>query len=272
MSDHQNAANFDPDGLRDKYRAERDKRLRSDANKQYIEVKGEFAHFLDDPYVEPGFERAPLEDEVEVAVIGGGFGGLLVGARLRDEGVEDIRIIDSAGDFGGTWYWNRYPGVACDIESYIYLPLLEETGYMPTQKYITGAEILEHCQRIGRKYDLYRDACFQTKVTELRWDENINRWIISTNRGDHMQAHYVCMALGVLNQPKLPGVPGIENFKGHTFHASRWDYAYTGGDADGNLTGLKGKRVGILGTGATAVQCIPHLGESAEQLYVFQRT
>ncbi|MBW2726477.1 MAG: NAD(P)/FAD-dependent oxidoreductase, partial [Deltaproteobacteria bacterium] len=260
---------FDPDALRDKYRRERDKRMRPDANDQYLQVKGEFAHFLDDPYVEPGFSREPLTDEVEVAVIGGGFGGLLTAARLRDEGVEDIRIIDSAGDFGGTWYWNRYPGVACDIESYIYLPLLEETDHIPKQKYVTGLEILEHCQRIGRKYDLYRDVCFQTKVTEVRWDEEAARWIISTNRGDRMKAHYVCMALGVLNQPKLPGIPGIEKFKGHTFHASRWDYAYTGGDADGGLTGLAGKRVGILGTGATAVQCVPHVGESAEHLYVF---
>ncbi|MBW2399377.1 MAG: NAD(P)/FAD-dependent oxidoreductase [Deltaproteobacteria bacterium] len=263
---------FDPDELRTKYREERDKRIRADANEQYVEVKGEYARYLDDPYVEPGFKREPLTDEVEVAVIGGGFGGILTAARLRDEGVEDIRIIDSAGDFGGTWYWNRYPGVACDIESYIYLPLLEETGYMPKQKYVTGAEILEHSQRIARKYDLYRDVCFQTKVTELRWDEDAARWVISTNRGDRIKAHYVCMALGVLNQPKLPGIPGIEKFKGHAFHASRWDYAYTGGDADGNLTGLHGKRVGILGTGATAVQCVPHVGEAAEHLYVFQRT
>ncbi len=266
------APGFDAERLRAKYREERDKRIRADANEQYFEVKGTYAHYLDDPYVEPGFSREPLTDEVEVAVIGGGFGGLLVAAQLRDEGVEDIRIIDSAGGFGGTWYWNRYPGVACDIESYIYLPLLEETGYMPKQKYVTGAEILEHCQRIARKYDLYRDTCFQTKVTELGWDEDAARWIISTNRGDRMKAHFVCMGIGVLNQPKLPGIPGIEEFEGHAFHASRWDYAYTGGDSDGNLTGLRDKRVGILGTGATAVQCVPHLGEAAEHLYVFQRT
>ncbi len=263
---------FDAEQLRAKYREEREKRLRADGNEQYIEVKDGFAHFLEDPYVEPGFEREPLTDEVEVAVIGGGFGGLLVAARLREAGVEEIRMIDGAGDFGGTWYWNRYPGVACDIESYIYLPLLEETGSMPKQKYVTGGEILEHCQRIARHYDLYRDACFQTQVTELRWDEDSARWIVSTNRGDRMKAHYVCMALGVLNRPKLPGIPGIETFRGHAFHASRWDYAYTGGNAEGNLTGLRGKRVGIIGTGATAVQCVPHVGEAAEHLYVFQRT
>ncbi|MBW2268855.1 MAG: NAD(P)/FAD-dependent oxidoreductase [Deltaproteobacteria bacterium] len=263
---------YDADALREKYREEREKRLRNDANEQYIEVKGAYAHFVEDPHAESSISREPLTDEVEVAVIGGGFGGLLVGAELRDQGVEDIRFIDSAGDFGGTWYWNRYPGVACDIESYIYLPLLEETDYMPKQKYVTGAEILEHCQRIAKKYDLYRNTCFQTKVTEVRWDEDASRWIITTDRGDRMKAHFVCMAIGVLNQPKLPGIPGIEDFKGHAFHASRWDYDYTGGDSDGNLTGLKGKRVGIIGTGATAVQCVPHVGEAAEHLYVFQRT
>jgi cyclohexanone monooxygenase len=263
---------FDPDALREKYRRERDRRLRSDGNEQYVEVKGQFAHFLDDPYVEPGFAREPLTDEVEVVVVGGGFGGLLAGARLRQLGVEDIRIIDPAADFGGTWYWNRYPGIACDIESYTYLPLLEEVGYVPKEKYSYGKEILDHSQAIGRKFDLYRDVCFQTRVEELRWDDETSRWIISTNRGDRMRAHYVCLATGPLNRPKLPGISGIEDFEGHSFHASRWDYRYTGGDSEGNLTGLRGKRVGIIGTGATSVQCVPHVGEWAEHLYVFQRT
>ena len=136
---------FDPDALREKYLAERDKRLRSDANEQYVEVEGDFSHYIDDPYVEPGFTRAPLTDEVDVLVIGGGFGGLLAAARLREAGVERIRIIEKGGDFGGTWYWNRYPGAQCDIESYIYLPLLEETGYIPKEKYSFAQEIREHC-------------------------------------------------------------------------------------------------------------------------------
>ncbi len=263
---------FDPDQLRAKYAEERAKRIRADGNEQYRELTGEFARFHQDTYAESRTERAPLRDEVQVAIIGGGFGGLLTGARLREAGVEDVRIIDAAGDFGGTWYWNRYPGIACDIESYIYLPLLEETEYIPTQKYATGAEIFEHCQRIGRHYDLYRDVCFQTRVTEVRWDDDATRWVISTDRGDEMRAHYLCMALGVLNHPKLPGIPGIEDFEGHSFHTSRWDYAYTGGSSDGNLTGLRGKRIGIIGTGATAVQCVPHLAETADHLYVFQRT
>ncbi len=263
---------FDPDALRARYREERDKRLRDDGNEQYLEVKGQFAHFLDDPYAEPGFSREPLTDEVEVLVIGGGFGGLLAGARLRQKGVEDIRIVDPASDFGGTWYWNRYPGIACDIESYTYLPLLEEVGYVPKEKYSFGKEILDHSQAIARKFDLYRDVCFQTRVTKVTWDDDASRWIVETNRDDRMKAQYICIAAGPLNRPKLPGIPGVEQFEGHSFHASRWDYAYTGGDSEGDLTGLQGKRVGIIGTGATAVQCVPHTAEWAEHLYVFQRT
>ncbi|HSP97827.1 MAG TPA: NAD(P)/FAD-dependent oxidoreductase, partial [Candidatus Dormibacteraeota bacterium] len=266
------ALGFDPDALRAKYREERDRRLRADGNDQYLEVKGELAHFVDDPYVAPGFTRAPLTDAVDVVVIGGGFGGLLAGARLREAGIDDFRIIEKGGDFGGTWYWNRYPGAMCDVESYIYLPLLEELGYVPSEKYARAPEILSHSRAIGRRYDLYRSACFQTEVTAMHWDEAGARWIIATNRGDRLTARFVCMANGPLNRPKLPGIPGVESFAGHAFHTSRWDYAYTGGDANGGLSGLRGKRVGIIGTGATAVQCVPHLGEAAAHLYVFQRT
>ena len=265
-------ADFDPDVMRKKYRRERDKRLREQGNDQYIDISGVYKHFLDDPYSDATVEREPLTDQVEVLIVGGGFGGLLTGARLRQAGVEDIRILDPAADFGGTWYWNRYPGIACDVESYTYLPLLEELGYVPQEKYAFGTEILAHSQAIARKFDLYRDACFQTRVETLRWDENESCWIVSTNRKDRMKARYLCLATGPLNRPKLPGLAGIESFQGHSFHASRWDYQYTGGDGTGGLTGLADKRVGIIGTGATSVQCVPMLGESAKELYVFQRT
>jgi len=263
---------FDPDALRAKYREERDKRIRPEGNEQYVEVKDAFAHFVDDPYVAPGFTREPLVDEVDVLLIGGGFGGLLTGARLRERGVSNVRIIEKGGDFGGTWYWNRYPGVACDIESYIYLPLLEELDYVPKEKYSRGEEIFDHCRAIAKKYDLYRDVCFQTEVTGVRWDDAAARWIVATNRDDSICARFIVLANGFLQRPKLPGIPGIDEFRGHSFHTSRWDYAYTGGDASGNLTGLRDERVGIIGTGATAVQCIPHLGADARHLYVFQRT
>ena len=263
---------FDPDALRAKYLEERDKRIRSDGNEQYIEVKGDFARYVDDPYVDAPDERAPLTDEVNVVIIGGGFGGLLAGARMTEAGITGIRMIEKGGDFGGTWYWNRYPGAACDIEAYVYLPLLEETGYMPKRKFTSGEEILWYSQEIGRRYGLYKDALFQTEVTALRWQEAHGQWLVETNCGDAFRANYLVTSNGPLNRPKLPGIPGIDSYTGHTFHTSRWDYAYTGGDANGGLTGLADKKVAIIGTGATAVQCVPHLGAHAQQLYVFQRT
>ena len=263
---------FDPTDLRAKYRAERDRRLRGDGVEQYREVEGVLSHYKDDPYVEGDGDRATRSDEVDVLVIGGGFGGLLAGARLRQAGVQSICVIDKAGDFGGTWYWNRYPGAACDIESYIYLPLLEETGYVPKEKYAKGAEILAYSRQIARHFDLYRDALFQTEVTGLDWDGAALRWTVSTSRGDAVRARFVAMANGPLHRPKLPGIRGVETFKGHSFHTSRWDYAYTGGTAAGGLSGLAGKRVGVIGTGATAVQCVPSLAKDAGELYLFQRT
>ncbi len=262
---------FDPDQLREKYRLERDKRLRTDGNEQYREVVGDFTRFVDDPYAAPD-SREPLFDDVDVVIIGGGFGGLLAGARLRQAGINGVRIIEKGGDFGGTWYWNRYPGAQCDVEAYIYLPLLEELDYMPTERYARAPEIMEYSRALARKFELYDNACLQTEVTDLRWDEDALRWIVSTNRGDRMRARFVAMSNGPLNRPKLPAIDGIGRFKGHTFHTSRWDYEYTGGDAYGNLTNLHDKRVGIIGTGATAIQCVPFLGEMAKQLYVFQRT
>jgi cation diffusion facilitator CzcD-associated flavoprotein CzcO len=262
---------FDPDELRRRYEQERDKRLRADGNEQYVEMTGRFAHYLEDPYVEPA-EREPRFDDVTVAVIGGGFAGLVTGARLKEAGIDDVRIIEKGGDFGGTWYWNRYPGAQCDVESYVYLPLLEETGYVPKEKYTRAPEILEHCHRIARHYDLYDGACLSTEVTAVDWDADRTRWVIRTNRGDAMTARFLVMGNGPLHRPKLPGIPGIESFRGHSFHTSRWDYDYTGGDPGGGLHRLADKRVGIIGTGATAVQCVPHLAESAQELYVFQRT
>ena len=263
---------FDPEELREKYRVERDKRLRVDGSEQYQEMTGDFTHYVDDPYIGEKIEREPLTDEMDVIVIGGGFGGLITGARLKESGLDRVRIIEKGGDFGGTWYWNRYPGAACDVESYIYLPLCEELGFVPKEKYTHAPEILEHSHNIGKKYDLYKEACFQTEVTGLEWDEQAANWIVRTNRNDTMRARFVAMSNGPLNRPKLPGIKGIGDFKGHTFHTSRWDYGYTGGGPDGGLDKLADKRVGVIGTGATAVQCVPHVGVGAKELFVFQRT
>ena len=265
-------AALDAESLRAKYRAERDKRLRADGNEQYLQPTGRFAHLLEDPYVQRK-ERAPRTDDVTVAVIGGGFAGLATGARLVAAGVTDLAIFEGGGDFGGAWYWNRYPGAMCDTAAMIYLPLLEETGHMPSHKYTMAAEIFGHAQRIGRHFGLYEKALFSTSVTGLRWDEAASRWIVTTDRGDRIRARFVTMGTGPLHRPKLPGIPGIEKFGGHAFHTSRWDYAYTGGSYEGApMDKLGDKRVGVIGTGATAVQCIPPLARSAGQLFVFQRT
>jgi cation diffusion facilitator CzcD-associated flavoprotein CzcO len=272
MIDCMSAHEIDADALREKYAEERDKRLRADGNDQYVEPIGRFAHYLDDPYVEPQ-PREPLADEVEFAFIGGGFAGLVTGAKLQQAGIDQVRIIEKGGDFGGTWYWNRYPGAQCDTAAFIYLPLLEETGHMPTEKYTHAPEIAEHCRRIGSQFDLYDNAVFSTEVTRLDWDDVAKRWTIGTNRGDEMRARYVGIGTGPLHRPKLPGIEGIETYAGHSFHTSRWDYDYTGGDASGAaMTKLGDKRVGIIGTGATAVQCIPHLARACGELFVFQRT
>ncbi len=263
---------IDKEALREKYAEERAKRIRPDGNDQYIEFKGQLSHYLADPYT-PFVEREPKRDHVTFAFIGGGFAGLVVGAKLKDAGISDVRIIEKGGDFGGTWYWNRYPGAQCDTASMIYMPLLEELGHVPTEKYAHGAEILEHSRNIGKKYGLYENALFHTEVTGLEWDESAHRWTVRTNRGDAFTAQFVGMGTGPLHVPKLPGIPGIESFKGHSFHTSRWDYAYTGGDANGApMEKLADKRVAIIGTGATSVQCVPHLARTAMKLYVFQRT
>ena len=272
MSEAAATPSFDKEALRKKYAEERDKRIRSDGNDQYIEIKDQWDHYLEDPYIKRE-DREPVSDHVTVAFIGGGFSGLVTGARCVENGIADVRIIEKGGDFGGTWYWNRYPGAMCDTAAMIYLPLLEETGHMPTKKYAFAPEILQQCRRIGETYNLYDKALFHTQVTDLRWDEEKRVWRIQTNRGDEFTAQFVGMGTGPLHVPKLPGISGIETFQGHSFHTSRWDYEYTGGNPEGApLEKLKDKKVAIIGTGATSVQCVPALAESAEALYVFQRT
>ena len=266
------ADKLDLEALRTRYREERDRRLpHGETDRRSRDIADGFEHLLADPYGRAP-ERKSVNDEVDVLVVGGGFGGLLTSARLREAGVERIRIVEAGSDFGGTWYWNRYPGAACDVESYIYFPLLEETGYMPTERYAKAPEIREHCARIARHFDLYRQALFSTQVTSIAWNDTAAQWDITTDRNDRMRARFVVLTTGPLNRPKLPDIPGIETFAGHTFHTSRWDYVYTGGSATEPMTKLSDKRVGIIGTGATAIQCVPPLARVARQLDVFQRT
>ena len=262
----------DKETLKQKYAEERVKRLRRDGNDQYIEIRDQLSHYLEDPYV-PVKEREPVRDHVTFTFIGGGFSGLVTGARLMEAGIPDVRIIEKGGDFGGTWYWNRYPGAQCDTASFVYMPLLEATGHMPSEKYAHAPEILEQCQRIGRHFNLYDHALFHTQVVHTEWQEDEGNWLIRTSRGDEFTTQYLGMGTGPLHVPKLPGIEGIDRFKGHSFHTSRWDYDYTGGSPGGApLDKLGDKRVGIIGTGATSVQCVPHLAKACKELYVFQRT
>ena len=266
------ATRFDPEPVHAKYLEERDKRL-VEGRADIRDLTGEsvFARYREDPFT-PFSHRPPISDAVDVVVVGAGIAGLVVGAELRQVGVEKIRLVDEAGGVGGTWYWNQYPGVMCDVESYIYMPLLEERGYVPTRKYAFGDEIREHLEWIADEFDLVGDALFHTTVQTTEWDEEEARWIIRTDRGDEIKARYVVMAVGILNLMKLPDIPGMETFNGKSFHTARWDYEYTGGNLHGGLDKLSEKVVGVMGTGASAIQCIPHMAESAKRLFVFQRT
>ncbi len=259
--------------LREKYRVERDKRLRSEGQQQYVRPIGEFADtYAADPHI-PVVPRAALSEDLDVAILGAGWTGILAAYHLTQAGISNFRNIDHAGGFGGVWYWNRYPGLQCDNDAYCYLPLLEETGFMPSKKFSDGWEIRGYCESIAKKFGFHGNALFHTLITALRWDEKIKRWRISTSRGDEIRARFVIMANGFLNTPKLPGIPGIERFKGKMFHSARWDYAYTGGTQENPvLDKLADKRVAIIGTGATAIQAVPFLGRYAKQLYVIQRT
>lgn len=228
----------------------------------YIEMDGEFSKYLEDVHSQPPIPREALDDECEILIIGAGFAGLLLWHKLSQAGFKDVRFCEKGGDVGGTWYWNRYPGIACDVESYCYLPLLEEMGYIPSMKFSSGFEIMEHCQNIATKFGFYDKCLFHTTVEDTVWDESIGRWQVSTDRGDKMKARYLVVANGILTTPKLAKIKGMEKFKGDAFHTSRWDY---------NVD-ITGKRVGIIGTGATAVQIIPEISKTVDELFVFQRT
>jgi len=265
---------IDIPALKARYRKEREKRLRKDGQDQFADAGDTLAHetIEHDPFM-PVVPRDAISEELDVAILGAGFSGLTAGFHLREMGVTDFRHIDHGGNFGGTWYWNRYPGIQCDNDAYCYLPLLEETGFIPTQKFSDGKEIYDYIQLMADKFDFRERALFHTTITGLEWDESIMRWRVTTDRGDEIRARFVIMCAGTLNTPKFPDISGLHSFKGHKFHTSRWDYDYTGGSWENQvLDNLADKRVAILGTGATSIQAVPFLGKYAKQLYVLQRT
>nr|MCS5566458.1 NAD(P)/FAD-dependent oxidoreductase [Pseudomonadales bacterium] len=228
----------------------------------YMAMEGEYGKYLEDVYSGEPIAREALKDECEVLVVGAGFAALLLWHKLQEAGFKDVRFCEKGGDVGGTWYWNRYPGIACDVESYSYLPLLEEMGYVPSMKFASGFEIMEYCQRMAEKFGFYDHCLFHTTVETTEWDETTRKWTVTTNRGDSMRANFVILANGILTTPQLAKIEGMDSFQGDAFHTSRWNY-----DID-----LKGKKVGIIGTGATAVQVIPEIAKAVQELYVFQRT
>lgn len=267
------AGEVDIPALREKYRQQREIRVRPEGQKQYVRPVDDFSEAYDvDPHT-PVQARDPLSEDIDVVVLGGGWSGLLAGVQLKKAGVSNFRNIDHAGDFGGVWYWNRYPGIQCDNDAYCYLPMLEEMGFMPSKKFSDGFEIYDYIRSIADRFGLYEKALFHTLVAGMRWDESIKRWRVTTNRGDEIRARFVVMANGLLNIPKLPGIPGIHEFKGKMFHTARWDYDFTGGSyRNPELSKLADKRVAIIGTGATAIQAVSYLGRFAKQLYILQRT
>jgi cation diffusion facilitator CzcD-associated flavoprotein CzcO len=268
---------FDPERVHAKYEQERVKRMtpgRGVIHDLTLDSDDPVKKYLQDPFT-PFVERDPITEDCEVAVVGAGIGGVVTCAKLREAGITDVRMIDKAGGIGGTWYWNRYPGVMCDVESYIYMPMLEEMGYVPTTRYAFGEEIRLHLDSIGEKYGFKDRALFHTGVVKSEWDEGEARWILHTDRGDEIHARWLVVAPGILNLVKIPVIPGMEDFEGKAFHSGRWDWEYTGGHPDGNkgnMTNLADKAVAVVGTGASAVQILPPLAESAKHVYVFQRT
>ncbi|KAK4138441.1 pyridine nucleotide-disulfide oxidoreductase-like protein [Trichocladium antarcticum] len=280
--------------LSQRYAEEADKRRREDGLAQFERLQESGSARLRALAQDPWADHAALNARRAVpdgathkfVILGAGYGGLLFAVRLLAAGVargpDDILLVDAAGGFGGTWYWNRYPGLRCDIESYSYMPLLEETGYMPASKYATGAELRAHADRIAARWRLQDRALFRANATAARWDDAAQRWTVDVTEGRgpegqsralKLHARYLLLAPGIITSPHVPRIPGLASFAGPLFHTARWDYAVTGGsETAAVLPGLEGKRVGVLGTGATTIQVVPRLASSAKELYVFQRT
>ncbi|KAF2761843.1 monooxygenase [Pseudovirgaria hyperparasitica] len=282
-------ASEEAEKLQKKYEEERNKRLRSDGLSQYLNLSStenpKIRRYLDDPWDDGSISSIPLQDgaHTKILIVGAGFGGLMFAVELIRAGIPhgDILMVDQAAGFGGAWYWNRYAGLMCDVDSTVYMPLLEETGYRAKHKYAYGEELREHAERIATKYKLRDRAMFRSEVHSSQWDDTTKMWKLkltqrSPNSNDisaAVSADFVIFVPGLFTRPKVPNLSGLETYSGKSFLTSRWDYEVTGGNQENpSLENLRDKRVGIIGTGATALQAVPHLAKWSKHLYVFQRT
>ena len=201
----------------------------------------------------------------DVVIVGAGFAGLYQLHRLRDLGFS-VRVFEAGGGVGGTWYWNRYPGARCDIESvdysYSFSPELEQE-WTWTERYAAQPEILSYLEHVADRFDLRRDIQFDTRIASAHFDEATGRWALETEAGESVSATYCVMATGCLSSTKVPEVPGVDAFAGPTFHTGRWPH---------EPVDFTGQRVGVIGTGSSAIQSIPHIARQAESVVIFQRT
>jgi cation diffusion facilitator CzcD-associated flavoprotein CzcO len=195
-----------------------------------------------------------------IAIIGSGFGGLGAAIRLRQQGIEDFIVFERANDVGGTWRDNSYPGCACDVQSHLY-----SFSFVPnpnwTRSYSPQPEIWAYLKRCAQDFGLLPHIRFRHELREATWDETAQRWRLETSQGDYTAAVLV-LASGALSEPALPDVPGLDTFKGQTFHSARWDHSYD----------LTGRRVAVIGTGASAIQFVPAIQPQVAKLYLCQRT
>jgi len=203
--------------------------------------------------------------EFDAVVVGAGFAGLYMLYRLRELGFS-ARVYEAGSGVGGTWFWNRYPGARCDVESLEYSYSFSEElqrEWKWTERYASQPEILRYLNHVADRFDLRRDIQLETRVTAATFDESANRWTIQTDRGDQVSAKFCVMATGCLSTSKLPEYPGLENFRGPWYHTGRWPHR----DVD-----FTGQRVAVIGTGSSGIQVIPMIARQATHLYVFQRT
>ncbi len=208
---------------------------------------------------------ASSTEQYDVVIVGAGFAGMYLLHRLRELNLS-TRIYEAGDDVGGTWYWNRYPGARCDAESLAYSfsfsPELEQEWEW-SERYAPQPEILEYARHVSERFDLRKDIQFETRVVSAQYQDDSEDWLIETDKGNRAVAKYCIMATGCLSVPQLPDIPGVDNFQGNLYQASKWPH---------EPVSFKGQKVGIIGTGSSGIQAIPVIAEEADHLYVFQRT